>query len=152
MLNVCSADICQPLKCASPMLTCHSDDEEDEEEVVQSESGFGNVIVVDNLPVVESGKYDKLRVVLQKFFSQIGSIREGGLFLPQDEDGKTKGYAFVEFSTPAVRETERHTSVCQVLVLYEGSGQEEVLCSVSNPRHLPYEDTSRSVSEFSTSR
>ena len=38
--------------------------------------------------------------VLKKIFGQIGTIREGGMLMPM-EGGKTKGFAFIEFLTPA---------------------------------------------------
>ena len=80
-----------------------SDDEEEDEEIGEHESGFGNIVVVDNLPTVEPSKYDKLLGVVKKIFSQIGSVRENGLWLPvDDETKKTKGYAFVEYSSPQV--------------------------------------------------
>ncbi|KAG0448570.1 hypothetical protein HPP92_027767 [Vanilla planifolia] len=44
------------------------DDEEDlyHEESLELESGFGNVIVVDNLPIVSSEKFEKLEGVIRK--------------------------------------------------------------------------------------
>ncbi|KAF5831983.1 eukaryotic initiation factor [Dunaliella salina] len=66
---------------------------------IQAETGFGSVIVVLNLPVVPTEKYDKLAAVIKKIYGSIGTIREGGFFLPQDASGKTKGFAFIEFST-----------------------------------------------------
>lgn len=75
-----------------------SDSDEEQEEDVQTESGFGNVLVVDNLPAVGPEKYEKLTAILTKIFSGSGRIREGGLFHPQDEGSKmSKGYAFVEY-------------------------------------------------------
>uniref|UniRef100_A0A7S0RNS6 Eukaryotic translation initiation factor 3 subunit B n=1 Tax=Pyramimonas obovata TaxID=1411642 RepID=A0A7S0RNS6_9CHLO len=72
------------------------DEEEEEEEELRTESGFGNVIVVDNLPQIGQEKCDKLLSVLKKIFSQFGEIRDGGLCMPM-ENSKTKGYAFVEY-------------------------------------------------------
>ncbi|PSC71923.1 Eukaryotic translation initiation factor 3 subunit B [Micractinium conductrix] len=78
-------------------IPCDSDDEGAEEEL-QTESGFGNVLVVDNLPAVSQEKYEKLTAILTKIFSGSGRILEGGLFHPQDSETKmSKGYAFVEY-------------------------------------------------------
>ena len=79
-----------------------SDDEEEEEETLETDTGFGNVIIVDNLPVVATEKYEKLEGVIRKIFGQIGVITPNGLMMPRDESGKTKGYAFIEYSTPQV--------------------------------------------------
>mmetsp|Transcript_31210 Transcript_31210/g.99522 ORF Transcript_31210/g.99522 Transcript_31210/m.99522 type:complete len:709 (+) Transcript_31210:505-2631(+) len=79
----------------------HSDDDEDDAGAIQAETGFGSVVVVDNLPVVPPEKHDKLVTVVRKIFSQIGNIREGGLWMPVDESSKlTKGFAFIEYMTP----------------------------------------------------
>ncbi|GJP44939.1 hypothetical protein CLOM_g4337 [Closterium sp. NIES-68] len=85
-----------------------SDDEEEELEVVESETGFGNVIVVDNLPVVPPEKFEKLQTVAKKIFGQIGLIREGGLWMPVNkETQKTNGYAFIEYATPQEAQAAR---------------------------------------------
>ncbi|KAG0447216.1 hypothetical protein HPP92_028477 [Vanilla planifolia] len=79
-----------------------SDDEEDlyHEESLELESGFGNVIVVDNLPIVSSEKFEKLEGVIRKIYSQIGVIRDGGLWMPLNPDSqKTLGYCFIEYNT-----------------------------------------------------
>jgi translation initiation factor 3 subunit B len=70
--------------------------------VLETDTGFGNVIVVDNLPIVAIEKFDKLEGVIRKIFGQIGVICEDGLWMPKDENGKTKGYAFIEYNTPQV--------------------------------------------------
>mmetsp|Transcript_26880 Transcript_26880/g.43881 ORF Transcript_26880/g.43881 Transcript_26880/m.43881 type:complete len:667 (-) Transcript_26880:280-2280(-) len=67
---------------------------------LQPETGYGCLVIVDNLPVVGQDKYDKLVTVVKKVYSQIGSIRENGILMPKDESGKTRGFAFIEFSTP----------------------------------------------------
>jgi translation initiation factor 3 subunit B len=81
-----------------------SDEDEEEEEIDEFDSGFGNVIVVDNLPVVAPEKYGKLENVISKIFGQMGTIREHGLVMPIDEETqKTKGFAFIEYNTKEVR-------------------------------------------------
>eukprot|EP00798_Chlamydomonas_sp_ICE-L_P008193 gene8193-1455_t len=78
-----------------------SDDDDADEEDVESESGFGSVIVVGNLPVVPAEKFDKLVAVIRKIYSHIGSIREGGMIMPVDETTNlSKGFAFIEFANP----------------------------------------------------
>ncbi|KAL5698942.1 Eukaryotic translation initiation factor 3 subunit B [Ranunculus cassubicifolius] len=80
-----------------------SDDEEElrHEEGLQFESGYGNVIVVDHLPCVPPEKFEKLEGVIKKIFSQIGIIKEDGLWMPVDEKTqKTLGYCFIEYNTP----------------------------------------------------
>ncbi|CAI5470059.1 unnamed protein product [Closterium sp. Yama58-4] len=85
-----------------------SEDEEEELEVVETETGFGNVIVVDNLPVVPPEKFEKLQTVAKKIFGQIGLIREGGLWMPVNkETQKTNGYAFIEYATPQEAQAAR---------------------------------------------
>ncbi|KAL0464310.1 UNVERIFIED_CONTAM: Eukaryotic translation initiation factor 3 subunit B [Sesamum latifolium] len=79
-----------------------SDDEDlKEEESLEFEEGFGNIIVVDNLPVVPKEKFEKLEGVVRKIYSQIGVIKEDGLWMPVDpETHKTLGYCFIEYNTP----------------------------------------------------
>jgi translation initiation factor 3 subunit B len=75
-------------------------DDEEEEEIVETETGFGNIVVVDNIPEVNAEKYEKLTKILTKIFSASGSIRENGMSHPVDEKtGLSKGFAFVEYET-----------------------------------------------------
>ncbi|XP_023007597.1 eukaryotic translation initiation factor 3 subunit B-like isoform X1 [Cucurbita maxima] len=79
-----------------------SDDEEVlQEESLEFDSGFGNIIVVGNLPVVPSEKFEKLEGVVRKIFGQIGVIKDDGLWMPVDPTTqKTLGYCFIEYGTP----------------------------------------------------
>ena len=89
--------------CSCMQLFVDSDDDEEVEEVNEFDSGFGNVVLVDNLPVVAPEKYEKLENVVRKIFSQMGTIREHGLVMPiEEETKKTKGYAFIEYNTNEV--------------------------------------------------
>eukprot|EP00897_Mesotaenium_endlicherianum_P005996 jgi/Mesen1/5424/ME000027S04793 len=58
---------------------------------LESETGFGNIVVVGNLPVVPPEKYEKLVTVVKKIFGQIGAIRESGLWMPAARE-QTHGY------------------------------------------------------------
>ena len=79
-----------------------SDDEGIDVEEVKSESGFGTVIVVDNLPKVPDAKFEKLCTVVRKIYGQIGVVRENGLHMPKGADRQGhEGIAFVEFHNPA---------------------------------------------------
>lgn len=84
------------------------DDDLREEEELEFDQGFGNVIVVDNLPVVPREKFEKLEGVIRKIYSQIGIIKEDGLWMPIDpETQKTLGYCFIEYNTPQEAELAR---------------------------------------------
>lgn len=82
-----------------------SDDEDVyHDDQLEFDSGFGNIIVVDNLPVVPREKFEKLEGVIRKIYGQIGVIKEDGLWMPTDpETNKTLGYCFIEYNTPQVR-------------------------------------------------
>lgn len=70
---------------------------------MEFDAGFGNIIVVDNLPVVPREKFEKLEGVIRKIYSQIGVIKEDGLWMPVESDTqKTLGYCFIEYNTPQV--------------------------------------------------
>uniref|UniRef100_A0A4W3JH05 Eukaryotic translation initiation factor 3 subunit B n=1 Tax=Callorhinchus milii TaxID=7868 RepID=A0A4W3JH05_CALMI len=60
--------------------------------------GIDSVIVVDNVPEVGPDRVEKLRNVIQKIFSKFGKITNE--FYPE-ADGKTKGYIFLEYNSPA---------------------------------------------------
>lgn len=79
------------------------DDDIYQEDNLEFDSGFGNIIVVDNLPVVAREKFEKLEGVIRKIYSQIGVIKDDGLWMPVDpETQKTLGYCFIEYNTPQV--------------------------------------------------
>lgn len=61
---------------------------------------YSAYVVVDGAPVTTADKAPKLIAVLTKLFSLVGTVVENGVHMPV-EDGKTKGFLFVEFSTPA---------------------------------------------------
>eukprot|EP01113_Clastostelium_recurvatum_P008365 TRINITY_DN1393_c0_g1_i1.p1 TRINITY_DN1393_c0_g1~~TRINITY_DN1393_c0_g1_i1.p1 ORF type:complete len:726 (-),score=245.42 TRINITY_DN1393_c0_g1_i1:13-2079(-) len=73
------------------------DEEYDDEENVELETGFQTVVVIDNIPVVDKDRIERLTTVISKYATQMGTIVEGGLILPQGEDGKSKGFAIVEY-------------------------------------------------------
>uniref|UniRef100_A0A7R9YYS4 Eukaryotic translation initiation factor 3 subunit B n=1 Tax=Chlamydomonas euryale TaxID=1486919 RepID=A0A7R9YYS4_9CHLO len=85
-----------------------SDDDADNEQDLQTETGFGSVLVVSNLPIVPPEKFEKLEGVVKTILSTVGSIREGGFHMPVDEATKmSKGFAFIEFATPMEAQTAR---------------------------------------------
>ncbi|XP_037025507.1 eukaryotic translation initiation factor 3 subunit B [Bradysia coprophila] len=57
--------------------------------------GVENVVVVDNIPKVGQARQEKLRSVIEKLFSTFGQINKE--FYPVDEEGNTKGFAFLEY-------------------------------------------------------
>ncbi|KAJ3195587.1 Translation initiation factor 3 subunit b [Irineochytrium annulatum] len=64
---------------------------------VPEPTGFDSVIVVDNAPIVDTSKKEKLIAVIKKIFKNIGPIKETNM--PMGDDGKSKGYIFMEFET-----------------------------------------------------
>ncbi|XP_010245655.1 PREDICTED: eukaryotic translation initiation factor 3 subunit B-like [Nelumbo nucifera] len=79
-----------------------SDDEDVlREDNLESESGLGNIIIVDNLPVVAPEKFEKLEGVIRKIYSQICVLKEDAIWMPVNpETQKTLGYCFIELNTP----------------------------------------------------
>lgn len=78
---------------------------------MEFEEGFGNIIVVDNLPVVPPEKVEKLVGVIRKIYGQIGTIKEDGFYMPEDpETRKTRGFCFIEYNTPQV--------ICKILLAF----------------------------------
>lgn len=52
-----------------------------------------SVVIIDNLPLVDTAKRDKLLGVIKRIFKNIGNIvEEGGLYMPMGEDGNSKGW------------------------------------------------------------
>ncbi|KAL8259794.1 hypothetical protein R6Q59_027747 [Mikania micrantha] len=66
-------------------LTC---DDKDliEEDSLEFDDGFGNIIVVDNLPIMTKEKFEKLKGVVQQINSQIEVIKHNGLYMFVEED------------------------------------------------------------------
>jgi len=60
--------------------------------------GVDSVIVVDNVPIVGEDRVEKLKNVIRKTFGKFGKLVNE--HYPVDEEGKTKGYIFLEFSAP----------------------------------------------------
>lgn len=59
--------------------------------------GIDNVVVVDNVPVVGPDRVAKLQNVIKKIFEKFGKIVTEHYPM---EDGKTKGYIFLEYTSP----------------------------------------------------
>ncbi|KAJ1726637.1 Translation initiation factor 3 subunit b [Coemansia biformis] len=73
--------------------------------VPEQEETLENVIVVDNLPVVDTSKVEKLfKTLTSKVFKKAGKVKDNGFHMPMQEGAggpESKGYAFVEFETAA---------------------------------------------------
>nr|XP_009789485.1 PREDICTED: eukaryotic translation initiation factor 3 subunit B-like [Nicotiana sylvestris] len=94
----------------SPFVFSDAGDDDDlmEEDPSEFDTGFGNILVVDNLPVVPKEKFEKLEGVVQKIYSQLGVIKEDGLWMPVDpETQKTLRYCFIEYNTPQEAELSK---------------------------------------------
>jgi translation initiation factor 3 subunit B len=55
------------------------------------DAGFDSIVVVDNVPVVDQSKEEKLLTVLKKLITKAaGPIKENGIFMPveNNDDGK----------------------------------------------------------------
>ncbi|KAG8932068.1 Translation initiation factor 3 subunit b [Tulasnella sp. 419] len=65
------------------------------------EDGFDSVLVIDNIPIVDAAKKDRLVTAIHKRFAQKGCpVKEGGLHVCWDDSaGKSKGYIFAEFAS-----------------------------------------------------
>ena len=60
---------------------------------VSQAEALDNVVVIANLPIVDSAKEEKLVNVIKKIFKNCGTVKEGGIYMPkEDKTGKSKGY------------------------------------------------------------
>ncbi|CAG8605975.1 5784_t:CDS:2 [Acaulospora morrowiae] len=71
---------------------------------VPIEEGFDTIIVVDNVPIVDDSKKEKLLKLIRRIFRNAGEIKEGGIDMPMEVNPETgvltsKGYIFIEFET-----------------------------------------------------
>ncbi|RUS33046.1 hypothetical protein BC938DRAFT_473337 [Jimgerdemannia flammicorona] len=55
---------------------------------VPYDDGFDTLVVVDNLPIVDETKEEKLLTVVRKIFRSVGEIKEGGIWMPTENSGK----------------------------------------------------------------
>ncbi|KAK6199259.1 translation initiation factor eIF3 subunit [Scheffersomyces amazonensis] len=71
-----------------------------EEKYTVDNVGLDNYVVVDGAPIAPEAKVPVLLKVLKKIFNDVGEVVEGddGIHMPL-ENGKSKGYLFVQFKT-----------------------------------------------------
>lgn len=67
------------------------------------DSDLSTIVVVDNIPVIDMSRYEKLVSVINNKFKAFGDIVPGGLYLPTETNKQTNqqqtcGYAFIEYS------------------------------------------------------
>ncbi|KAK6171444.1 hypothetical protein SNE40_019633 [Patella caerulea] len=109
--------------------------------------GIDSVVIVDNVPQVGPERLEKLRNVITKIFSKFGKIKSD--FYPVDEKNVTKGYCFVEFSSPlhaqeAVKIADgykldkQHTFAVNLFSDFEK--YEKVPDEIEPPEPKPYQD------------
>ncbi|PVH96012.1 eukaryotic translation initiation factor-like protein 3 subunit B [Periconia macrospinosa] len=87
------------------------DDEFDESQVdftdieeqyqVRLDEGLDAFVVVDGLPVVPEDSKGKLVKFILRKLNTVGRVKDDGVHMPVGEDGKTEGYAFVEYNAPS---------------------------------------------------
>lgn len=65
---------------------------------VNLDEGIESFVVVDGAPKAPEAKAPVLIKVLKKLFSSVGTIKEDGFHMPI-ENGKTKGFVFIEYET-----------------------------------------------------
>ncbi|KAG7666194.1 PRT1 [[Candida] subhashii] len=77
----------------------------DLEEKYEVDTGLDNYVIVDGAPIAPESKVPILIKVLRKLFNTVGEVVEGddGVYMPL-ENGKSKGYLFVQFKTAAMAE------------------------------------------------
>src|SRR5438045_155450 len=56
---------------------------------VPFEEGFDTIIVVDNVPIVDESKVEKLFTVMKKIFKNSGEIKENGINMPMEVASET---------------------------------------------------------------
>lgn len=72
---------------------------------VTLDEDFDNILIIDNLPKIDSIKEEKLMSVLKKnLFAPVNAIpKEGGCLMPRDsETGMSRGYLFIEFQNAEI--------------------------------------------------
>ncbi|KIJ45291.1 hypothetical protein M422DRAFT_67411 [Sphaerobolus stellatus SS14] len=68
---------------------------------VEQTEGFDNLLVVDGVPIIDKSKLEKLVAKISKEFSRKGAkISPENITVPFGDDGKSKGFIFMEFKTP----------------------------------------------------
>ncbi|KAF2474765.1 eukaryotic translation initiation factor 3 subunit B [Lindgomyces ingoldianus] len=87
------------------------DDEFDESQIdftdieeqyqVRLDEGLDAFVVVDGLPVVPEDNRAKLVKFLLRKLNSVGRVKDDGVFMPLNDEGKTEGYAFVEYNAPS---------------------------------------------------
>jgi len=73
------------------------DDADEEVQIEDMDRTFGDCVAVSNLPIVDNSKKAKLEGMLNKIFGQVGQVVR--LDMPMEE-GKSLGFAYIEFSRP----------------------------------------------------
>jgi len=109
--------------------------------------GVDSVIVVDGVPVVGTDRVEKLKNVIRKTFGKFGKLVNE--HYPTDDDGKTKGYIFLEFSSPENAEQavqamnnykldKTHTFLVNLFTDFEK--YEDISDDWEEPTPKPYQD------------
>ncbi|KAM1787480.1 eukaryotic translation initiation factor 3 subunit B-like [Malus sylvestris] len=70
--------------------------------------GLGNVIVVDNLPIVDARMAEKLESEIRRAFSEVGVIKHDGVSVPLNpQTHESLGRCFIEFNSRQEAELAR---------------------------------------------
>lgn len=66
---------------------------------VRLEEGLDTFVVLDGIPRVPQDSRQKLIKYILRKLNTVGSAQENAFFMPQNEEGMSEGYAFVEYQT-----------------------------------------------------
>ena len=105
--------------------------------------GTESVIVVDGIPEVGADRLEKLKMVIRKVFGKYGKVVNE--HYPLEGDGKTKGYAFLEFNNPksamdAVKNTNNYKLDRQHTFLVNMFADFEKYLSMEDDWQIPQEE------------